>query len=56
MFGKTQTRQIRVTAGKPVHLGIGPRVNLGGQAERWRDLCTSLDVCDRKLVKLLPDT
>ena len=31
-------------------------VNLGDQVERWSELCTSLDVCDRKLAKLLLDT
>ena len=31
-------------------------VNLGDQVEKWRELCTRLDVCDRKLVKLLLDT
>ena len=30
-------------------------VNLGDQVERWRELCTRLDVCDRKLAKLLLD-
>ena len=30
-------------------------VNLGDQVERWRELCTSLDVCDRKLEKLFLD-
>ena len=30
-------------------------VNLGDQVERWRKLCTRLDVCDRKLAKLLLD-
>ena len=28
-------------------------VNLGDQVERWREPCTRLDVCDRKLAKLL---
>jgi len=30
-------------------------VNLGDQVERWIELCTRLDVCDRKLAKLLLD-
>jgi len=30
-------------------------VNLGDQVERWRERCTRLDVCDRKLAKLLLD-
>ena len=28
----------------------------GNQVVRWRELCTSLDACDRKLAKLLLDT
>ena len=31
-------------------------VNQGDQVERWRELCTRLDVCDRKLAKMLLDT
>ena len=42
--GKRPTTQIQVVAGKP-----------GDQVERWRELCTSLDVCNRKLAKLLLD-
>ena len=30
-------------------------VNLGDQGERWREWCTRLDICDRKLAKLLLD-
>ena len=30
-------------------------VNLGDQVERWRERCTRLDDCDRKLAKLLLD-
>ena len=30
-------------------------VDLGDQVERWREPCTRLDFCDRKLAKLLMD-
>ena len=41
--GKRPTMQIRAAAGN----------HAGGEVER---LCTSLDVCDRKLAKMLLDT
>ena len=30
-------------------------VNLGDQVERWRERCTRVDDCDRKLAKMLLD-
>ena len=32
------------------------QINLGNQVERWREVFTCLDVCDRKQAKLLPGT